>query len=164
MNRICIWHVRSELRWHLSKLTWYVMIQGTGVLIIMKDGWDNEQRTSFPLQRRHNERDGVSNHQPHDRLRNRLFRRRSKKTSKLRVTGLCNGNSPVACEFPAQRASNAENVSIWSRHHAVTPPRAVENTSRINKIFWKGYGAVASINHHSFPSHLETKGFYSENF
>ena len=36
--------------------------------------------------------------------------RRSKKSSKPRVTGLCEGNSP-------QRASNAENVSIWWRHH-----------------------------------------------
>ena len=44
-------------------------------------------------------------------------RRRSKKTSKLCVTGLCVGNSPVTGEFPAQRASNAENVSIWWRHH-----------------------------------------------
>ena len=49
---------------------------------------------------------------------NRLFRRRSKKASKLRVTGLCVGNSPVTGEFLAQRASNAENVSIWWRHHA----------------------------------------------
>ena len=30
---------------------------------------------------------------------------------------LCGGNSPVAGEFPAQMASNAENVSIWWRHH-----------------------------------------------
>ena len=30
---------------------------------------------------------------------------------------LCAGNSPVTGEFPAQRASNAENVSIWWRHH-----------------------------------------------
>ena len=58
-----------------------------------------------------------SNHQPHDCLLNRLFRRKSKKTSKLRVTGLCVGNSPVTDEFPAQMASNAENVSIWWRHH-----------------------------------------------
>ena len=61
--------------------------------------------------------DGVSNHQPHDCLLNRSFRRRSKKTSELRVTGLCAGNSPVTGEFPAQMASNAENVSIWWRHH-----------------------------------------------
>ena len=46
------------------------------------------------LRWRHNERDGVSNHQRLDGLLNRLFRRRSKKTSKLRVTGLCEGNSP----------------------------------------------------------------------
>ena len=45
------------------------------------------------LQWRHNERDGVSNHQHHDCLLNGLFRRRSKKTSRLRVTGLCAGNS-----------------------------------------------------------------------
>ena len=69
------------------------------------------------LQRRHNWRDGVSNHQPHDCLLNRLFRRRSMKPSKLRVTGFCAGNSPVTGELPAQMASNAENVSIWWRHH-----------------------------------------------
>ena len=46
-----------------------------------------------------------------------IFRRRSKKTSKLRVTGLCAGNSPVTGEFPAQMASNAENVSIRWHHH-----------------------------------------------
>ena len=43
---------------------------------------------------------------------NRSFRRRSKKTSKLRVTGLCTGNSPVTGEFPIQMANNAENVSF----------------------------------------------------
>ena len=60
-----------------------------------------------------------SNRQPHDCLLNHLFRRRSGKTSKLRVTGLCEGNSSVTGEFPAKRASNAENVSIWWRHHMV---------------------------------------------
>ena len=40
-----------------------------------------------------------------------------KKTSTLRVTGLCAGNSPVTGEFPAQMASNTETVSIWRRHH-----------------------------------------------
>ena len=44
-------------------------------------------------------------------------RRRSKKTSKLRVTGFCAGKSPETGEFPAKRASNAEIVSIWWRHH-----------------------------------------------
>ena len=32
---------------------------------------------------------------------------------------LCAVNSPVTGEFPAQRASNAENISIWWRHHGV---------------------------------------------
>ena len=44
---------------------------------------------------------------------------KKKKTSKLRVTGLCEGNSPVTGKLPAQRASNAENVFIWWRHHSI---------------------------------------------
>ena len=79
---------------------------------------DHVCRHICTLRWRHNERDSVSNHQPRDCLLNRLFRRRSKKTSKLRVTVLCVGNSPGTGEFPAQMASNAENVSIWWRHHA----------------------------------------------
>ena len=71
-----------------------------------------------PLQWRHYQRDGVSNHQPHDYLFNRLFRHISTKTSELDVTGLCVGKSPVTGEFPAQRASYAEMFdSIWWRHH-----------------------------------------------
>ena len=60
------------------------------------------------LQWRHNGRVGVSDHQPHHCLLNHLFRRRSSKISKPRVTGLCVGNSPVTGEFPAQKASNAK--------------------------------------------------------
>ena len=71
----------------------------------------------YPLRWRHNGCDSVSNHQPHRCLLNRLFRRRSKKTSKLRVTGLCFGEFTRTGEFPAQRASYAENVSIRWRHH-----------------------------------------------
>ena len=72
---------------------------------------------AYTLQGRHNERYGVPNHQRLDSLLNRLFGRRSKKTSNFRDTGLCEGNSPVTGEFPSQRASNAENISIWWRHH-----------------------------------------------
>ena len=72
------------------------------------------------LRWRHNGREGVSNHQPQDCLLSRLFTRRSKKTSKLRVTGLWAGISPVTGEFPAQRTSNAENVFIWWRHHVLS--------------------------------------------
>ena len=66
------------------------------------------RESSYSLQWRHNGRDGVSNHQPYDCLLDRLFRRISKKTPKIRVTGLCAGNSPVTGECPAQMASNAE--------------------------------------------------------
>ena len=38
---------------------------------------------------------------------------------KPRVTGLCEGNPPVTIEFPSYRASNAENASIWWRHHGL---------------------------------------------
>ena len=71
------------------------------------------------LRWRHNEHDSVSIYQPHDYLLNRVLRRRSKKTSKLRVTGLCAGNSPGTGEFPAQMAINVENVSIWWRHYDI---------------------------------------------
>ena len=63
---------------------------------------------------RYNERHGVWNHQPPDCKLSRLFRRASKKTSKLRVTGLCEGNTPVTGGFPSQRTTN---VSIRWRHH-----------------------------------------------
>ena len=78
------------------------------------------QLSGTSLRWRHNERDGVSNHRRHDCLPNCLFRRRSKKTSKLRVTGHCERNSSVTGELPSQRASNAENVSIGWRHHVET--------------------------------------------
>ena len=65
------------------------------------------------LQWRHNERGGVWNDRRLDCLPNRLFGRWPKKTSKLCVDGLCEGNPPVT------GASNAENVSIWWRHYAV---------------------------------------------
>ena len=85
-------------------------------------------RDGFSSHCRHNGQDGVSGHQPHRSLLNRLFRCRSKKTSKLRVTGICVGNSPVTGEFPVQMASNAENISISWRHHGSlinTPPLTI---------------------------------------
>ena len=92
---------------------------GTLISIIYIYGKLND----FHLQWRHNGRDVVSNHQPHDCLLNRLSRRRSKKTSKLRVTDLWTVNSSVTGEFPAHRASNVENVSIWWRHHVLSDKR-----------------------------------------
>ena len=55
------------------------------------------------------------------RLRlNRLFSRKSKKISTLRVTSFCMGNSAETGEFPAHKSGNAENISIWWRHHDIT--------------------------------------------
>ena len=45
--------------------------------------------------------------------------RADKKTSKLSITGLCEGISPVTGEFLAQRTSNTNNISIWWRHHGL---------------------------------------------
>ena len=84
-------------------------------IVKLSNEYNVPERTA--LQWRHNRPDGVSNHQPHDCLLNRLFGRRSKKTSSLRVTGLCAVNSPMTGEFAAQMANDADNVSIWWRHH-----------------------------------------------
>ena len=97
----------------IEVIRWMLVLPGHQLFAMSQDFvWSRR-----PLHWRRNERDGILNYQPHDCLLNRLFRRRSKKPWKLRVTGLCEGNSPVTGEFPAQKASNAENVSICWRHH-----------------------------------------------
>ena len=58
------------------------------------------------------------------------------KTSKLCVTGLCAGNSPGTGEFPAQMASNAENVSIWWRHHVYVVLRECPWTRLLRQVEW----------------------------
>ena len=58
--------------------------------------------TKLPLRWRHNGRDGVSNHQPHDCLHSRVFRRRSK--------------AMLHQSSASQKVSNAENVSIQWCH------------------------------------------------
>ena len=115
-NMFCLNHASAFYTSHniMNQCWWITEIRGTN------SNWKLTLPvcvTCFILQWRHNGRNSVSNHQPHDCLLNCSFRRRSKKTSKLRVTGLCEGNSPGTGEFPAQMASNAENVSIWWRHH-----------------------------------------------
>ena len=98
-----------------------------------------------PLDWRHNERDVVSNHQCLHCLLNCWSRRGSKKTSKLRVTGLCVGNSPVTDEFPAQKASYAENVSIWWRHRDLLHMAFwMESFDLPNPLHWRHMGAMTS--------------------
>ena len=105
-------------------------------------------RLLITLQWRYNERDGVSNHRRFGCLLNRWFRRRSKKT-KFRVIRLCEGNPPVTSGFPWQMASNAENISIWWRHHDMYRSRSFAvfvNTEYIPRIIrrvrrvWFGSG------------------------
>ena len=91
-SQICTYHngcavVMFVEIWHSLIIIWHVRMD----------------RLLATLQWRHNDHDSVSNHQPQGCLLNRLFRRRSKKTSKLRVTmvtGLCVGNSPGPVNSP----------------------------------------------------------------
>ena len=73
---------------------------------------------------RHDERDGVSNRRRPDCLLNRLFRRRSRKTWKLRVTDLCEGNPLVSDGFPHKRTVTRKTFlfdgDIMSKHFLVT--------------------------------------------
>ena len=83
-------YFKWPLIWHRTE--WVYVVN-----VVIMQGCSSKVYT---LRWRHNDHDGVSNHQPHDCLLNRLFGCRSKKTPKLRVTGLCAGNSPGTGEFP----------------------------------------------------------------
>ena len=121
---------------HDLHMKWYHWTTTKGqVTTTVFETTQNTRSTVSALYWRHNGHDSVSNHQPYDCLLNCLFRRTSKIISKLRVTGLCVGNSPETGEFPAQRASNAENDPIWWRHHgdtAVSPSILVRQN-----VFWQ---------------------------
>ena len=124
--RIAVLASGNRIKCQYNNPEWYRWIH-------QRNGWELNNRTTtkqkhkvaiciyygmvLSLQWRHNEGDGVWNHGCLDCLLNSLFRRRSKKTPKLCAYGLCEGNPPVTGGFPSQRASNAENVSIWWRHH-----------------------------------------------
>ena len=62
-----------------------------------------------PLEWCHNERDDIWNHRRLDYLLSRLFRRRSEKTSMLRVTGLCEGKSTTWWRLHATQATNCSH-------------------------------------------------------
>ena len=81
-------------------------------------------------QLRHNDHDSVSNHQPHGCLLNRLFRRRSQKTSKLCVTGLCVGNSPGPVNSPhkglvTRKMFPFDDVNMWLLSPTFNPLYAI---------------------------------------
>ena len=111
---------------------------------------------NIALQWRNNGCDGVSNHQPYDKLLNYLIRRGSKKTSKVRVTGLCAGNSQVTGEFPAQMASNAENVSIWWRHYFIS----FKEKTKIPFLVLKKWNALKKLHMHLWHVSIAHIGIY----
>ena len=152
-QNICVWGIYPQMYvqfiWSYGRITKFVarMIEFSCTVT-----WSHQRLITtysynglaniYLLQWHHNGH--VSNHQPHDCLLNRLFRRISKKTSKLRVTGLCAGNSPETGEFPAQMASNAENVSIWWRHHSTQKCRMLKIVKQTD-VRWARYQFVPSI-------------------
>ena len=64
-------------------------------------------------------------------LFNSVFRLTTKWHQRSALLLLCEGNSPVAGGFPAQRYSYAESVSIWWRHYAA-------------KTHWRGKHSLCS--------------------
>ena len=142
------WHMHYTRRtliapWnacYLPTVWWYCFIYNSSCFLTSAINVVIESIFPRSLHWRHNGHDSVSNHQLYDCLLSRLFGRRSKKTPKLHVTGLCAGNSPETGEFPAQMASNAENVSIWWRHHVLTvfpsSPPALTSSQCISRNTW----------------------------
>ena len=113
--------------------------------------WHRGSRNNRQLessQRRHNGRNGVSNQQPHQCLLNRYSGVDQRK----------HGNSQGTGEFPAQMASNAENVSIRWRHHIhkelmIKPQH--DNNEMETLSFWLNF--LVSSNNDSlieFPPHM----------
>ena len=119
---------RYSIKWQYLKLTTIATFLDYG---LRKEMESKTGISGLPLQWRHNGRNGVSNQQPYDCLLNHSFRCKLKK-SKLRVTGLCAVNSPVTGQFPAEMASNTENVSLGWRNHASAELRRNINSPWLN--------------------------------
>ena len=92
----------------------------------------------YSLQWHHNECNCISNYLCLDCLLNRLFRNRSKKTSKLKSHWPLCGEFTRTGEIPAQMPSNVENVSIWWRHPDPTDNATATSVGLCNSLseFW----------------------------
>ena len=105
----CSDKISSGNWWVASSLQAVIILPSTAFIAALVNKayiiWVIDSLNPFAASRwRHTGRDGVSNHQPHYCLLNRL----------------CAGNSWVSGEFPAQMASNAEmfpfdDVIMWAR-------------------------------------------------
>ena len=142
---------------HTQGITWFT----SGICGVINLG---EQR--IPLHWRHNDHYGVSDHQPHGCLLNLLFEHRSKKTSKLCVTGLCAGNSPGPVNSPHKGPVTRKmfpfgnvimlliffiprkNESYFRIHPATNTAPFYKHSSILNTDQTKVYPALLCINRH----------------
>ena len=85
-----------------------------------------------------------------------------KENIKLRVTGICEGNSPLTGELPAQRVSDAENSSIWWRHHEWVPVYG-HHRPKTHKGVWASTGIYSdAVNYpHKGPVTRKIVPFYN---
>ena len=80
-----------------------------------------------------------------------------RKKSKLRVTGLCAGNSPVTGEFPAQMASNTENVSIWWRHQSISLSKMTYDPGALREDFLSGVSVTRVSQNDVIKTHAHSR-------
>ena len=79
------------------------------------------------LERRHNECNGVLNHQYHDCSLNRLFKHASDKTSKIHVSDLCERNSPYK-RAVSRKMFPFDDVIMTIKYHCIYPTCYVKNS------------------------------------
>ena len=96
LNIVLLWHFITLIK--LQQSSYVTLSRPLPSLIFVVR--HNNIVVSCTLQWPHNECDGVSNHRRLDCLLDRLFRCKSKKTSKLRATGFCQGNSRWPANSP----------------------------------------------------------------
>ena len=140
----------------LDRIFWFINLE-IGLFCKSYIFWLYDIQLGYTsLQWRHNGHDGVSFTSLMVVYSTVYYGRRSKKTSKLCVTGLCAGNSPVTCEFQAQMASNMENVSIWWRHHV-----HFDHVSSVAlELHQFGYLAAWKGDDHGYGSHGDRGVYY----
>ena len=121
------------------------------------------------LQSRHNERDSVWNHQPRDCLLNGLFRRRSTKTSKIRITGLCAGihrghvNSPHKGPLTRKMFLLDDVIMLWGkRFYKFHHPGPILKKNMMSSYQCKNWHCITVTNYdfHNGPHILVRKKIF----
>ena len=111
------------------------------------------------LQWHHNERNDDSTHRRLDSLLNRLFRFRTKKTPEIRITGLCEENSPVTREFPPhKRPVTWKMFQLFyhvdlSQHRILPLSQTTPASSPCQQLLLPHPLCVQSFSSDSFPLH-----------